>query len=44
MAIQDGQLYQKEKKEKEKIIAVGVPTFHGQNTEYQQWTIVYNSG
>ena len=22
---------------------VGVPTFHGRNNEYQQWTIVYNS-
>ena len=22
---------------------VGVPTFHGQNNKYQQWTIVYNS-
>ena len=23
--------------------SVGVPTFHGRNNEYQQWTIVYNS-
>ena len=25
------------------LSVVGVPTFHGRNNEYQQWTIVYNS-